>query len=77
MKKALAKEFLWLVFAVVMAIPLGFLFLYFLQVSPEGRTYANEEEEFIVQLYLLGVVLSFIGIYLIRMIVGSLRAITE
>lgn len=76
MKKVLAREFLWLLFAIVAAVPLGFVFLHFLAASPESQNYTEEEMTFLSGLYLLGVILSFVGIYLIRLIVASLRVLT-
>lgn len=76
MKKVIAREFLWLLFAVVLAFPLGFVFLHILEVSTNSERYPSlEEQTFVVQLYFLGVILSFIGVYLVRLIVAALRTV--
>jgi hypothetical protein len=76
MKKFFAKEFLWLILTIVLAIPLGFVFLHFLELSPQGQQYNYEEEVFLVQLYLIGVLLSFAGIYIIRIMISALKILT-
>jgi hypothetical protein len=76
MKKFLAREFLWLVLATVLAVPLGFLFLHFLDLATDPQEYSEQEEFFFIQLYIIGVILSFIGIYLARLVVVAYRIIT-
>lgn len=75
MKKTIAREFLWFVFAAALAFPLGLVFLHFLDSAPVGEQYSNREEIFLTQLYFVGVVLSFIGVYLVRLIVVSLKIV--
>ncbi|MEM7106110.1 MAG: hypothetical protein AAF502_23460 [Bacteroidota bacterium] len=72
MKEIIAREFIWLILAVVLAFPLAFVYLWLLGLASETTLVTQEEQEAIVELYLLGVLVSFIGVYLIRLIIGAL-----
>jgi hypothetical protein len=74
MKKVLAREALWLLFAIIVAFPLAFVFLWMLDLSAQGRGYTDAEKNFIAELYLIGYVISFVGIYVLRIIAALIRA---
>ena len=73
MKKAIAIEFLWFVAAAILAIPFGFAFLWLLNQSSGKLT--EDEQTFMIQLYAIGYVASFIGIYIVRFIIVSLKTL--
>jgi hypothetical protein len=73
MKKAIAIEFLWFVAAAILAIPFGFAFLWLLNLSSGKLT--EDEQTFMIQLYAIGYVASFIGIYIVRFIIVSLKTL--
>ena len=73
MKKAIAIEFLWFVAAAILAIPFGFAFLWLLNLSSGKLT--EDEQTFMIQLYAIGYVASFIGIYIVRFIIISLKTL--
>lgn len=68
MKKVLAREFLWFIGALILAIPLAFAFLWLLGLTENTTIYTQEEEKFAISLFMLGYILSFIGIYLARIV---------
>lgn len=77
MKKVLAREFLWLVAALVLAIPLGIMFLWLLGLTSKTRLVTNDEKEMVMELYILGFILSFVGIYLIRLITAAIQILVK
>lgn len=75
MKKAIAIEFLWFVAAAILAIPFGFAFLWLLNLSSAKTGLTEEEQTFMIQLYAIGYIASFIGIYIVRFIIVSLKTL--
>ena len=75
MKKAIAIEFLWFVAAAILAIPFGFAFLWLLNLSSGNTGLTEEEQTFMMQLYAIGYIASFIGIYIVRFIILSLKTL--
>ncbi|MEM9820740.1 MAG: hypothetical protein AAF985_06695 [Bacteroidota bacterium] len=73
MKKIIAKEFLWFLLTIALAFLLGFVFLFGLDLTTSGHEPTEEDQIFVIQFYLLGFVLSFVGIYLIRLIVVAMK----
>ncbi len=77
MKKALAKEVLWFLAALVLAIPLSFLFLSCIDIVSKGDTFSKIEKIFIFELFLLGFIVNFVGIYIVRIIINAFRILTK
>jgi len=77
MKKTIAKEFLWFLGSIVLAFLLGFVFLFGLDLTTSGYEPTEEDQIFVIQFYLLGFLISFIGIYLIRLIVAAMKMQAE
>ena len=77
MKKKIATEFLWFLLTLILAIPLGFLFLWLLGFTSEAPNITENEKDYVLFLYLLGYTISFIGIYLIRLIVMAIKLLTD
>ena len=75
MNQLIAKEFLWLLFALVVSIPLGFLFLYMLGYTDYTANVSETEKDYITLLYLIGYVVSLVGIYLIRLIAAAISTL--
>ena len=77
MKKLIAQEFLWLLIALVLSVPLAFLFLVCLDLSTGNTDFSETEKIFIIQLFLIGFAISFVGIYLMRFIVAALKTMAK
>ena len=75
MKTVLAREFLWFIGALVLSIPLAFLFLWMLGLTTDTTIYTREEEIFATKLFLLGYILSFLGIYLTRIVYDCIKLV--
>ena len=75
MKKAIAREFLWLMVNLVLAAPLAFFFLNALDQVAEGDVFTENEKNFIAQLFLLAYLFNFTGLYLVRFIVLAIKTL--
>ena len=75
MKKTIAKEFLWLVINLILAVPLAFLFLNALDLVAEGDGFTANEQNFIAELFLLAYVFNVIGLYLFRFVVLAIQVL--
>jgi hypothetical protein len=76
MGKVIAREFLWLIVGLIISIPLGLVFLWFFGFTPEIIQLTDIYKNYIFWLYLIGYFTSFIGIYIIRFVSMSLKALT-
>jgi hypothetical protein len=77
MKDTLAKELLYLFFAIITAIPVAFLFLYMLQLDPDNTGLSGDEKVLEVDLMLIGAVLGFLGVYVIRVTVWAVKQVMQ
>ena len=73
MKKKLAKEFLWFVFILVLALPLAFIFLWLLGFTNYVIDLQTDSVELILAVYLIGYILSVIGVYITRILIGTVK----
>ncbi|MDN3643607.1 hypothetical protein QWY87_12895 [Lutimonas halocynthiae] len=77
LKKFLAKEFLWVVFVAILALPLAELFKAILDnYSPSFKAYIAGLMHS-TELFLPTYVLSAAGIYFIRAIIGSIKTLVK
>lgn len=76
MGKVIAREFLWLVVGLIVAIPLGVVFLWFFGFTREIIDLPEIRKNYIFWLYLVGYFASFLGIYIIRFVALALKALT-
>lgn len=76
-KKSIAREVLWFLAAVVVAIPLSFLFLSCIDIVSKNDTFSRIEKIFIFELFLLGFIVNFVGIYIVRIIITAFRTLTK
>ena len=75
MKKFLAKEFLWLLIALVMAIPIAFLWLASLDIVSAEQSFSEDEEVFVIEMFLIAYVFGVVGMYLIRFVVAAIKTL--
>lgn len=76
MGKVVAREFLWLIVALIAAIPLGIVFLWFFGFTREIINLTEFRKNYIFWLYLVGYFSSFVGIYIIRFVTMALESLT-
>lgn len=68
---------MWFIVACAVAMPIAYLFAYILALEPEGPALTMEEEAFQMELFLIGAVLGFLGIYLMRTIAWAIKTLTK
>lgn len=73
MKDLIAREFLYFFVALIVALPVGFLFLYILHVEPAGASMSADEKVLEMDFLLIGGLLGFIGVYLVRLTVWGVK----
>jgi len=75
MKKIIAREFLWLLGTLVLALPLSLIFIEALHLVSAGERFTEAEKIFVQELYIIAYVFCFIGVYLVRFIVLAIKTI--
>lgn len=73
----IAREFLWLLVTIVLSIPLGLVFLWFLGFTPETVNLKEAERNYIFWLYLVGYFTSFLGIYIVRFVSMAIKSLSQ
>tara|TARA_B110000037_G_scaffold45320_2_gene55584 strand:+ start:1090 stop:1323 length:234 start_codon:yes stop_codon:yes gene_type:complete len=77
MKAVILRELFWLVISTVLSLVLSFVFLELLELTSSERSLKPIEKVFSVQLYLIGCFLSFIAIYIVRVIISAVKMFTQ
>jgi|TARA_B110000977_G_C10753210_1_gene367711 hypothetical protein len=77
MKAVILRELFWLVISTVLSLLLSFVFLELLELTSSERSLKPIEKVFSVQLYLIGCFLSFIAIYIVRVIISAVKMFTQ
>ena len=77
MKAVILRELFWLVISTVLSLVLSFVFLELLDLTSSERSLKPIEKVFSVQLYLIGCFLSFIAIYIVRVIISAVKMFTQ
>ena len=73
MKKIFYRELFWFVLSIILSLFLSFIYLEIMDLSSNDRILNNVERIFSVQLYIVGCIVSFICIYIVRLIVGIIK----
>ncbi len=77
MIKTIAREFLWLLFILIIAVPISFLFVTALDIVAEGRYFTEGERYFIIELYLIIYIINVIGLYLTRIMIAAIKKVAQ
>lgn len=77
MKAVILRELFWLVISMVLSLVLSFVFIELLDLTSSERSLKPIEKVFSVQLYLIGCFLSFIAIYIVRVIISAVKMFTQ
>jgi hypothetical protein len=75
MGKIIAREFIWLIVALIASLPLGVVFLWFFGYTREVVNLTEGENNYIFWMYLIGYFASFLGIYIMRFIAVSIKTL--
>lgn len=76
MKKAIAREFIWLLINLILAAPLAFLFLNAFDLVAERDIFTENEKNFIANLYLLAYGFNLVGLYILRFVVLAIQVLS-
>ena len=75
MKKIIFREIFWLIFSAILSLLISFLFIELVDLASTERQLKSIEKIFSVQLYLIGVIVSFVCIYITRVLVYTLKVL--
>ncbi len=69
--KAFARELSWFFIAILLAVPVAYVFGYLMNLTPEGEIMTFSEEVFQMELFIVGAIIGFICTYLMRLIIWA------
>jgi ABC-type tungstate transport system substrate-binding protein len=75
MKKTILKELMWFILASLLAVPLSFVFLMFFKLTSSNPKLNEVEKVFTVQLFMIGWLVMFLCVYIVRIVVKALLKI--
>lgn len=73
MKAFIVKELFWLVIASLISSGLAFVFLELLSLTSSSYKLNDIEKLFFIQLYLIGWLVSFVSVYIVRIVVSAIK----
>ena len=73
MKDLIIREIFWLIISFLISIVLSFVFLEFLALSSTKPELNSIEKLFTLQLYIIGCVVCFISVYIVRIVVSFIK----
>ena len=71
--KTVARELIWFFVAVLLAVPVGYLFGSLLELKPEGKSATPIEDVFEMELFIIGAVIGFILTYVMRILMCAIN----
>jgi RsiW-degrading membrane proteinase PrsW (M82 family) len=75
MKKTILREVIWFFVTIFLSVPLSFVFLYFLKLTSSQPTLNEVEKVFTIQLFLIGMLVMFLCIYVVRLIALGIKTL--
>ena len=73
MKKIILRELFWFIMSFVLSLFLSLIFLEILDLTSTERSMKSIEKIFSVQLYIVGCIVSFVCIYIVRVIIAAIK----
>jgi hypothetical protein len=73
MKELISRELLYFFVALFVSIPTGMLFVYLMRLKPVEVLITEDESVLEMDYFIIGAVLGFIGVYLIRAIMWAVK----
>jgi ABC-type tungstate transport system substrate-binding protein len=71
MKKTILKELMWFIIASILSVPLSFVFLMLFKLTSSNPKLNEVEKVFTIQLFMIGWIVMFICIYIVRIVVKT------
>lgn len=75
MKKTILREVIWFFVTIFLSVPLSFVFLFFLKLTSSQPTLNEVEKVFTIQLFLIGMLVMFLCIYVVRLIALGIKTL--
>lgn len=72
MKELISKEFLYFFVGLIVALPMAFLFVYWVSFKPSGLLTADEQV-LEMDLLIIGGLIGFVGVYVARFAVWAVK----
>ena len=73
--KIFAREFLWFITAIILALPVSYLFIEYLALTPAGDQSTIYEQTFEMELLITGAIIGIIFTYLMRLVIWAIKKI--
>ena len=73
MKKILVRELFWFVISLLISLIGSFIFLEVLAISSTEPELNSLEKLFTIQLYIIGCMVTFISVYIVRIVVSFVQ----
>jgi len=73
MKELIIRELFWFVISFLIALVASFLFLELLALSSSEPEVNSLEKLFTLQLYIIGCIVSFVSVYIVRVVVSFIK----
>ena len=73
MKELIVRELFWFVISFLIALIASFLFLELLSLSSSEPELNSLEKLFTLQLYIIGCIVSFISVYVVRIVLSFIK----
>jgi hypothetical protein len=73
MKKILVRELFWFVISLLISLIGSFIFLEILAISSTEPELNSLEKLFTIQLYIIGCMVTFISVYIVRIVVSFVQ----
>jgi hypothetical protein len=70
--KTVARELMWLLIAILLAVPMGYLFGTILELEPEADTATTIETVFEMELFIIGAIIGFVLTYVMRVLMWAI-----
>ena len=73
--KIFAREFLWFVTAIILALPVAYLFIEYMSLTPAGNQSTIQEQTFEMELFITGGIIGIIFTYIMRLVIWAITKI--
>ena len=73
--KIFAREFLWFITAIILALPVSYLFIEYLALTPAGDQSTIYEQTFEMELLITGAIIGIIFTYVMRLVIWAIKKI--
>ena len=74
--KIFAREFLWFITAIILALPVAYLFIEYMSLTPAGNQSTIQEQTFEMELFITGGIIGIIFTYIMRLVVWAITKTT-